>query len=682
MRVPLSWLKEFVSVRLAPESLAHQITMGGVEVESIEQCCGDSVFVLGITPNRADCLSVRGVAREVSAVLNLPLKKISQKVAPGVGNIAERVKISVKDPALCPRYCARVIDGVKIAPSPKWLADRIEALGLRSINNVVDATNFVMMECGQPLHAFDLDHVAGNRIIVRTADDGQQFQTLDGADRKLVATDLVIADAKGPVALAGVMGGKNSEVNDGTKTLLLESAYFAPSQVRRTARRLAIQSDSSYRFERGVDPSETLSALHRLTEIIVATAGGKPTKDWFDIYPKKISPVKISLPNMEVERILGVKYKPAEISSFLKRLGFGATAAKGGFSVTVPTSRRDIERPIDLIEEIARVGGYDNIPDGMPQLSMAPVCYPKFFTEESAAADSLIADGFSEAVLYAFTSEDKIKNFAQGNKIIRISNPISAEQSAMVPSLIPGLLDGLTVNLGRQRMDSRLFALQRVFAPSADGPHESRMLSAVMMGRRYPDSWERSSEMCDFYDIKGAMDLLLARFSLGRRAAFSCDLPAQFMHPAHSTSISIDGKRIGWVGQLHPETLAPWGIDRDVFAFELDFELLSGLSAQVVHKYKELSRYPFVERDLAILVDVSRTASEIEAAIHESGAKDIERVSVFDLFCGKGIPDGKKSIALTIRFASPERTLTDDEISAAHTKVVAFLEGKIGAKLR
>ncbi len=686
MRVPLEWLREFVEIRLSPEKLAHLLTMSGLEVESVERMGKDAVFEINVTPNRADCLSIAGVAREVAALTGARLKSRPPKPVRGSGRMAERAKVQVRQKARCPRYTARVIEGVAVKASPPWLAARLAACGVRSINNIVDATNYVMLELGQPLHAFDLNRLRGRAIVVDAAAAGARFTALDGISRELTAEDLMICDGERPVALAGIMGGENSEVSERTTSLLLESACFAPSGVRRSARRLGLSTESSRRFERGVDPNGVLAALQRLTELIVQLAGGTPTADCVDLYPKKALPARISLSAEEVNRILGTKLTIQQVARLLSRLQLKPGAPRGGrIAVAVPTFRPDLTRPIDLIEEVARLHGYGRIGETKPCQRMEPIVRPRFAELECQVRDAMVGAGMDETVLLGFTSAQKLTPFAGlGPNPVAIENPLSQDEGVMCTTLLPGLLDAAKLNASRQRPDVRLYALQRVFhRPGATGPSEEpRTLSGLLTGKRFPNGWERSRETVDFYDAKGAVETALASMGIAAETIFQRGNAPSFLHPGHFAYVIVGGQRVGFVGQLHPEVTAAWDLKEEVFVFELHFELMAERAQALSPRFQGLSRFPFATRDIAILVDDRIPLVEIEKTISDSGIKLLDDVRLFDFYRGKGIPEGRKSLALTLRFSREDRTITDDEVVGALERIVGDLKAKLGATLR
>lgn len=682
MRVPLEWLKAFVPIRLKAERLASALTMAGLEVEAVEQVGSDVIFEVGVTPNRADCLSVVGIAREIAAVTGAKLSLPAPKAPKGEGRMG--VRVQVRHPKRCPRYAARVIQGVRVGPAPAWIVKRLAACGVRSINNIVDATNFVMLETGQPLHAFDLRFIRDGRIVVRMAGEPMAFGTLDGTVRQLSPEDLLICDGRGPVALAGIMGGENSEVRSSTTAVLLESACFEPRGIRRTSRRLGLTSESSLRFQRGVDPNGTAAALHRLTEIIVETAGGVPSADQVDVSPRRIGPRRVRFSPEEANRILGTDCSAARMGTLLSRLGLGVRRMGGALSVTVPTFRPDLQRPIDLIEEVARIGGYSAIPETMPVVTVAPLSRPRFFEEERRVREALVQAGLSESVLYGFTSEEALAPFGElGRYPVAITNPLTAEQGVMCTTLLPGLLDALRVNASRQRPGARLFALQHVFQrPMAMGPSdEPRRVAGVMSGERFPGGWERAREEIDFYDAKGVAEAVLEALRLGRAAIFQRGEAHRFLHPGTFAYVIVNSRRAGFVGQLHPDVAARWELKQKVFVFEMHFELLGELGAAESRRYAEPSRFPFVERDLAIVVSERIPAVEVEKAILDSGV-DLVRVRIFDVYRGEGLPAGHKSVGVTLTFTRSDRTLTDEEVAAAQARIVGALKGTLGAELR
>ncbi|MBI4126090.1 MAG: phenylalanine--tRNA ligase subunit beta [Deltaproteobacteria bacterium] len=662
MKVSYEWLTEFVAWKKGPKALGELLSSSGLEVESYD--IEGQVFDIAVTPNRPDCLSVIGLAREISALSGARFLPPPPTKLRGEGKLRDLVSVTIRDRTRCPRYSARGIRGVRIAPSPAWLIKRLEAAGVRPINNVVDATNYVMLEMGQPLHAFDARFVKGKKIIVQVAGTTTQLTTLDGGARKLVSEDLLICDADGPIALAGVMGGANSEVRDDTTDILLESASFEPTGIRRTSKRLGLQTESSRRFERGVDPNGVVNALHRVTSLIIETAGGQATADEVDVYPRRALPRRISLSASETNRILGTTLTQTEVDRTLKRLGV---------KPRIPTSRPDLTRSIDLIEEVARLRGYASLPEALPRRSVEPPVLPARLTRGRKVRATLAASGFSEAVLMSFGKPAAMKLFSD-REPVTIANPLSEDHQVFATSLLPGLLDAAKLNLFHQRSDLRLFALQKVALMEGKHPREVFHLAGVMTGTRYPTSWERAKEEIDFYDVKGVCE------SLADVHFLSTPIPS-FLHPGSAAILAVDGEHLGVVGQLHPEVARRFDLER-AFVFEINFDVLLEGSKRENVLVRPLSRYPFVERDISLILDDTISTAHVEQLIREAGGKLIQRVRLFDLYRGKGVPSGKKSLAFCLRFGSDERTLTDEEVIKAHAAVVALVERNLGASLR
>lgn len=674
-----------MDIRIQPPELADLLTMGGLEVESVEKAGNDAIFELGVTPNRADCLSVIGVAREIAALTGKQLHIPKAKPLKGRGRMADFIRVAVKAAKGCPRYSARVVDCIRIGPSPSWMVERLAACDIRSINNVVDATNYVMLKTGQPFHAFDHRLLRGGKIIVSNAKKPFEFTTLDEEKRSVMTQDLLICDGLGAIALAGIMGGKNSEVTDATRTIVLESAYFEPIGIRRTGKRLGLMSESSRRFERGVDPNGTVNALNYLAGLICEIAGGTPTTDSIDVKSHVFPPLKIRLEAAEVKRILGIDIPLREMTSIVSRLGMTVVSQSGGaITLKVPTYRPDITRPIDVIEEVARIYGYHRIQETMPRAVIRPIVKPRFTSGEQRVRNALIGCGFSEAVMMGFGSRGDHESFSYlAPAPIEISNPISKEEDIMRTTLIPGLLKVFAVNVSRQRYDVRLFTLGHVFHRFAAGNTEEPLyLAGLLAGKRNIRSWDGSREMTDFYDAKGAVEAILRSMNLENQALWQKADGHPFLHPGRAAHILVDNKRIGFVGQIHPNFEKCSEIDSACFVFEMDFGALAQLSLALRPQFSELSRFPFVERDLAVIVDEAITSAEILRVIQNSGVSLVSDVQIFDVYRGKGIGSGKKSMAYRIRYASSERTLTDDEVNAAHESIVKTLEKTLGAVLR
>jgi phenylalanyl-tRNA synthetase beta chain len=647
----------------------------------------DTLLEIGLTPNRADCLSVAGIAREIAAKLGTRVRYPDATINEGADAATATIGVTIEDADLCPRYAARYISGCRIAPSPEWLVKRLKAVGMRSISNVVDVTNLVMMELGHPLHAFDCDRLDGHRIVVRRAGEGELFTTLDDQQRTLTADDLVICDASRPVALAGVMGGLNSEISDSTTNILLESAWFKPAAIRRTSKRLGLHTESSHRFERGADIGMVTRALDRAASLIAQLSGGTVARGIVDEYPGTMAPAAITLRPERVGALLGIAVSSQEIVDILQRLECGVhETAEGRLEVVPPTYRIDIEREIDLVEEVARMKGFDAIPATMPVARVASDRPTPHQRLERSVRDILVSHGLNEIINFSFTSPDAADKLLLAaddirRTAIRLANPLVAEQSVMRTSLLPGVLEVLARNTSFRTMDLKLFEIRRRYLPTAgEMPHEPLCIAGALTGSRVDTGWSSSREAVDFYDVKGVIENLLELLHIGR-VSWVADLPEPYYHPGKSCSVMAGKERIGSFGEIHPTVQANFGIEKPVYAFELDFEKLVALANQK-RAISAPSRFPDSTRDIAMLAADDVQAERIVACVNSVKAREIEQVEIFDLYRGAGIQEGFKSIAIRIRYRSYERTLTDEEIGAIHARVIDALVNKLNVTIR
>ncbi len=676
---------------LSEESEGIMILPAGLRVgQPVFDALGlaDVRYELGLTPNRSDCLSIVGVAREVAAMAGKPLQIPNPVVVESGAPIGNDTSVEILDAEKGPRYMARLIRGVKIGPSPQWLVKRLESVGVRSINNVVDVTNYVMMELGHPLHAFDFNLLRGGKIVVRCPGE-MNFTTLDDQEHRLTDSDLAICDAEGPVALAGIMGGQNSEIQPETTDVLLESAYFDPLTVRRTGKRLGIHTESSHRFERGADINMVPVALDRAAALIAELAAGTVSKGAIDAYPKKVAGRQVAITLAKTNAILGLELSLKKVTDLLGSIGLEVSAGKEAdtLSVGIPTFRPDLEREIDLIEEVARLNGYDNIPVTMPGGETVDHPVPKHQAVVRRLRDTMVAEGFSEVINYAFISTaayDRIsldKNDGRRTNVA-IRNPLTEEQSVMRTSLIPSLLDNVARNLSYRCLDLSLFELRPVYRPmpQEELPYEPTFLSGAMCGRREPFGWSQGGEPCDFYDLKGVVESLLESLRIGDiRWVNASGEP--YLHPGKSCAIFAGDTRLGVLGEVHPVVLENFDIDGPVFVFDLDVEMMIAAAGGGI-AFRPISRFPDVYRDSAFLLDDRVAAAEILATIARAQAKMVESVTLFDVYRGKGVPEGKKSVAIRVQYRSSERTLTDDEINKAHARIVREMEKQLDAQLR
>ncbi len=682
MKINLDWLSDYVDIKEDVQTLADALTMAGLEVESIEEVEGETVFEIGVTPNRPDWLSHLGVAREIAAIFGRVLRLPETELKENGPDVQAMTSIDIEDPEGCPRYSGRVVMGVKLGNSPENIARRLESIGIRSISNVVDATNYAMMELGQPLHAFDYHRLSENRIVVRKAFKDETLETLDGQKRELTQDDLLICDGFGPVALAGIMGGFNSEVVESTKDLLLESACFDPPTIRRSSKRLGLSTEASYRFERGTDPSGTARAVDRLAFLIQEWGGGDICKGVWDAHPGPEEGRKVQFRMARVGAFLGVDIPEKEAVSALERLQLEPEKKKGDlWTITPPGFRRDLALEEDVIEEIARIYGYDHIPVTMPVGRTVPVKTEPIDRLQGSIRDALEGQGFNEAVTYSFISESDIDDLGIGGGLAPVSlmNPISEEMTVMRTSILPGLLKALRTNVSRRLEDIRLYETGRVFLPceGCELPEERLRVAGLMAGVRNRKKWFRGLEGADFFDIKGAVESMLS--SIGIRDISFKEMDIPYLQPGQSAWVMAGEVSLGVAGTLHPSQRERYRLREWGGVFELDLHHM--LDVDTKKQYTRMPQYPEVLRDLAVVVGSGVPAEMMEGVIREKGDA-LSRVHLFDLYDGKGVPEGSRSLAWSLSFQSGDRTLTDEEVDASMAAIVKALEKEFGAKLR
>ncbi len=649
----------------------------------------DFQIELDLTPNRPDCLSVVGVAREVAAFsakqLNVPAPQITECV----DGIAQQAIVEIENPEGCPRYAARMIKGVKIGPSPDWLVRRLETVGMRSINNVVDVTNYVMLELGHPLHAFDFSDLAGGKIVVKSAQEGEKFVTLDGAEHTLTSADLMICDGDRSVAMAGVMGGLDSEVKDDTDTILLEAAYFKPTMIRRSSKKHGLHTEASHRFERGADIDMVPVSLNRAASLIAELADGEVLAGIIDNYPQQLTPVSLELSVAKVHRLLAINIDYSAIKAMLESIGLQVKAGScaDSLQVDIPSFRPDLEREVDLIEEVARLYGYDQIPVSMPVGTVEGKMPPVRQVLQKNIRQAMVTAGFSEAMNYSFVAADSVQKIGIQvsdcrSSQVKVLNPLSEDQSVMRTSLVPSLLETVSHNLNYRSTDLNMFELRPVFLPQEDSDQciEKLSLTAVMTGNREPEGWSQDVAALDFYDLKGVVEELLVKVNVDK-VKFDSSITQPYLHPGKSCSLKLGKQVIGCLGEVHPEALNNYSIDQSVYLFELDIEAII-VAAGEFAKFKPLSRFPDVTRDSALLLDDEIAADQVMAVINGGKNKLIESATIFDLYTGKGVPVGKKSLAIRIKYRDLNKTLTESEVSKSHDKVIRTLCKQLGAEIR
>lgn len=679
--------------------LPEDAQVGQPFAEHLGRAGSDVVYDLEVTPNRPDLNSVIGIAREIAAVTGNPLKLPAVEIpaARVAGRAADLVAVRIDDADLCPRYTARVVTGVKAGPSPDWLRSALEKVGIRSINNVVDVTNYVMMEIGQPLHAFDYHLIAKNAegkptIVIRRAQDGELFVTLDGQKHTLMRENLLIADEQRGVALAGVMGGQNSEINDQTVDVLIESAYFKPSNIRRTSKTLGLRTDASYRFERGADIGISDWASLRCAQLILETAGGALAEGVVDAYPRAFTPRHITLRHQKVNELLGITLKPEEMECYLGQLGLRAVGRKPRpvdvspvaepVTFQVPSWRVDLKRETDLIEEIERLHGLEKVPATPPRGAIGSNAFDAVHDTIAEARRILVGLGLNEAQGQTLISDVAAKRVASPESLVLLANPLSSDMNALRPSLLPGLLDSLRHNLSRKNEEVALFEVGRVFSQVNGQTKEERRVAIALTGQRNALFWagsERGAKF-DIYDLKGLVEEFLDQY--GMRGIVYSKRPEMTTLLLESATVTLGGKQpLGELGQLLPTLAKQYDLRDAVMLAELNLDQLMA-RRNPAKSFKLMPQYPAIRRDVAMFVPESVTHDAVLAAVKQAKPQNLEGVELFDVFRGKNVPAGQKSMAYALTYRNAERTLTDAEANSAHEKVVAQLKQALQAEVR
>ncbi|MPZ19813.1 MAG: phenylalanine--tRNA ligase subunit beta [Luteitalea sp.] len=701
MRILVSWLRDLVDVPVTIERLAADLHLRGFEVASVEPWppqqarADDAVIDFEITANRPDCLSVAGIAREVSVLYDVPLR-LPKLSAPREG--APALPITIEAPPLCPRYVGALVD-VHVGASPDWLVDRLAAAGIRAINNIVDVTNYVLVELGHPLHAFAFEKLTGGELRIRPARNGEEVTTLDGQPRTLDERMLVIADRDRAQAVAGVIGGRDSEVSLGTQVIALESAYFQPLSIRRTSKRLGLSTEASYRFERGADPNAPLDALIRACDLLQQLGAGRLRPGIADVWPSTPEPRVVPLRLARVAVVTGLEVgagavEARDVERILRGLGFGVEPTGNAvWQVTVPTWRPDVTREIDVIEEVARSVGYDRLPSTFPTLHRPPAPPDARLERQRVARDLALAAGFAECVTFSFVERAAALAFADAGELVPLANPLSEHFAIMRPSLLPGLVDAVSHNRRRERRDVRLFEIGARFSASVG---ETRGLGLVWTGAASPAHWSGSGREADLFDLMGVTSALGARFGfdllcepadvpylvsghaarivMQRRGAASNGRGA----PSQATSIGVIGQLTSSIAEARDLPAA-----EPVFVAELDLDQLgAGVDANPVVRVEPLPRHPSVVRDLSMLLPADLPAASVRGTIRSVAPATLAALQEFDRYHGRGIPEGFVSLSLRLTFRAPDRTLIDVEVQEAMESIVAALRDRHGARLR
>jgi phenylalanyl-tRNA synthetase beta chain len=687
MKVVYNWLKEFVDVAAPAPDLRAKLSLAGVAIDSIEETAAGAVLDAEITANRPDSLGHVGIAREVAAIYRLPVKAPSPELKESAEKVESAARVEIEVPDLCGRYTARVLRNVKVQPSPDWLRQRLEAIGEKSINNVVDVTNYVMFELGQPLHAFDLDKLNERRIVVRRAKPGEKIRTLDNVGRTLTKDMCVIADASHAVAIAGVMGGSDSEIGFSTRNILIESAWFDPISVRRTSKALGLRTEASYRFERGADPEMAELASRRAAELIQQVAGGELLSGVVDVYPKREAPLKIELSRAELLRVMGSDVPDRDIEEILTALGFqpklSGTGASAAWHCVQPSWRRDVTRGIDLVEEVARHYGYDKFPPRLP-----PAKLPAHRLPHAAAMDRLrervIGLGYQEIVAIPIVDTQRDEIFRpEGVTPAIIGNPLAEDAAVMRSSGVVSMISALEWNLNRGQRNLRLFEIGKRYELRDGEPVETAVLTLGATGLAREKSIHEPAREFTFADLKGDLDRIgeLAGGLAWQAGASAWLTPARSANIASNQKVSLS---LGAAGQFSRRLADQLKLRQDIFVAELALEpLLKEIeSAWAELKFTPIPRFPAVERDFALVLNDGTTFAQVESAIRALGIPELRSVEAADLFRGGQVPSGKFSLMIRVTFQSAEATLTDAQIAEFSSRIVAALEKGLGAMLR
>ncbi|HEX6905451.1 MAG TPA: phenylalanine--tRNA ligase subunit beta [Terriglobales bacterium] len=694
MKISPTWVREFVDLKVDDRKLAEDLTLTGTAVESIGQ---DGVFEMEITTNRPDCMNHYGVARECSAVYDAPLKPMEAKFASAHGRA--NFSIEIADAEGCARYTARIVRGVKMGASPARIVERLAGVEQRAINNVADASNYTLWEMGHPTHAFDLDLLQGGKIIVRRAGGGETLKTLDGVERKLSPDDLIIADANRPVALAGVMGGFETMITERTRNVLIESAWFDPVAIRKSSRRHGLHTDASHRFERGADFAATSLACARVAQLILESAGGQLEGEQIDVIARQVRHEPVPLSRAEVLRILGEDIDPVEIERILRRLGFGVTSGRatvavagrgapfgtGGaraavaeeaatYTIEIPTWRLDVEREIDVIEEIARVHGYNRFANTLPAFSGSVV------EHTDAAKDALLqrrarALGYNQAISLTFIPEQGARQFSPA-AAVALENPISDEARFLRNSMLPGMLEMLAWNLNRGNDDVRLFEMGDVFELTGAQVEEHKRLCLGATGNAEAAEVHRAGRSYSFFDMKGDVETLLTAFQ--HQSLYYDAHAADYYHPGRCARVVMDGATVARFGQLHPEIAAARKLRQDVYLAEIHLDRLYQHGLRQAH-YEPLPRYPAVERDFSFIFEDRVTYEQIRGAVEALRIAELRRIVPVEIFRGGAVSAGRYSLLLGTTFQSDERTLRDDEVTLWSSQIIQALQALGGA---
>jgi phenylalanyl-tRNA synthetase beta chain len=672
VKVLLSWIREFVDLPESAENIGRLMSVRGLALEGLESHGDDAVMDFDVTANRPDCLSIRGIAREIATAYRLPLRLKNDSALQTSGD----VPVTIEAPELCARYVGAPAT-VKVGPSPKWMQDRLAACGIRPISNIVDITNYVLLELGHPMHAFDRVKLAGDRIVVRRARPGESITTLDNKKRALTPDMLVIADAEHAQAIGGVMGGLDSEVTAATTQIVFEAAWFTPASVRATSRTLGLKTEASTRFERGMDRTAPRRAMQRALELLEQIGAGSATGGIADAYPRPWEPRTLKLVRSNIGGLLGMDVPDDAVARILTSLGFNVSSAADGWDVVAPPWRIDVNRPVDLVEEAGRHYGYEHLPSTFPGVQQAPPPSDPRIARDRRARTALLGMGFSEAITFAFIEASAAEPYLLGQQAVAIANPLSEKFAVMRPSLLPGLVDALSHNRRHGRPDVRLFEIGTRFSIAG----ETRGAAFAWMGLGTPDHWSGARRTVDFSDIRGVVEQLAALAAVD--VTFAETRPA-FLVEGRAAEIRVNGRAVGVMGQLSPAIAESRELaaDDEIYVAELDLDAVTAASPLETRRARALPRHPFVVRDVSILVADTLSAETVRGTIRAAAPDTLIQVREFDRYQGKGIPDGKVSLSYRLTFQSSDRTLTDEEVQAAMQRILDALTRDLQAVQR
>ena len=642
----------------------------------------DVIFEVNVTPNRADCLSHWGLARELSCLLDRKCELPKSNFKPVKKSTKKQIDFQLKNSDLCPRYSGRSIFKVKVGPTPIWMKQRLESVEINSINNVVDVTNYILMELGQPLHAFDVSKVTDKKILVDSSKPKEKFQTLDATEFELTGDELVIRDGEKPVALAGVVGGLNSGVEESTTELFIESAYFKQEAVRRTSRKFGIETDSSYRFSRGTDPEGVVLALERACQLISEVAGGEVAEDFYDEYPQPLQRSEIQISKSFLEEKLGYQVEDKSFTGWMKRLGCEIQGDKKSWQVKAPSFRWDLNDDVDLIEEYARLNGYDQIPEVLPALKETPTAHADLFFQSNLVQRLLKEEGLSQAMNYHFTSSKWCQEFlgSELKNSLPIKNPLNEDLDIMRPELLPSLMKNLLHNYRHGNETGRLYELGSIFRKDEDQYIEEQQLSFLLWGQK--DSvWQKDQDRAVVYDLKRHVENVLTKLGCSSWDWRDVENAPEYYHPGQCASLFLEGKTLGQIGSLHPKWQEEFKIRTTVALANFNFDQLMKNHPRKF-KFKALSKFPMVERDLAFLVPDTVTSGQIVKEIQKAAKPLLRSVEVFDIYEGKNLPENHKSMAFKLLLQDEKATLEEKGLQELQDKVIAAVEKKLGVKVR